>query len=820
MINNYFPSIFMRLYKYVFLLCCAVGFCQILSAQDAVLMGVVKDQEGQPIVEVAIQEIGQGNGVYSDSSGKYILRLIGKEKAGIRVKVLGYELNSFNIHFHGGDTLHKDILMRRFANTLPDVKVRDQNFRNEAGDIKLDMKNIDRLPSTVGGVEGLLKILVGSHNELTSQYTVRGGNYDENLVYVNGFEIYRPFLIHSGQQEGLSFVNPDLVQSVNFSVGGFQAKYGDKMSSVLDVTYKKPTHFAGSVLLNLLGAKAHLEGASRDKKFTYLVGVRQKSNKYLLQSQPTKGEYTPSFSDFQALLRYQFNKKWSTEVIGNYARNRFDFIPEEQTAAFGYINKAYELHTFYNGQEQDQFDTYFGGAAINFVPNGKVTLKLQASAFQTNEFQTSDIYGEYGLFEVESDLGKTDFGQVKASLGSGAVHNFIRDYLTANVFQVKHTGTFKAKSQFFQWGLDFKKVRVNDQMLEWERRDSAGFSLPNSDTVINFTRNIHTDNLLSYYQTSAYLQDNVLLTRAYNMTLNVGLRATYSFLNEELILSPRIQYAFTPQWKQDIVFRFATGMYAQPPFYKEMRDLNGQLHTDLKAQKSWHIAGGFDYNFQMWGDRPFKLTSEVFYKFLWDLVPYEYDNVSVRYYANNNGRGYAYGGELRLYGDIVEGTPSWVSLGLLKTSNQFLNQTTGEFGTMMPRPTDQRVNVGMFFSDYLPRNKNFKMYLNAIYSSGLPFSPPGKATDPAFRSLRLPDYKRVDIGFSSLLLDGQNKKLHAYSLFNGFNSIWLSLEVFNLLGIRNTISYQWIKDFTTENTFAVPNRLTGRLLNVKLEFKF
>lgn len=792
----------------------------VANAQETVLMGHVTDEQNQPVAHVAIHELGTDNGVYSDEKGNYALKLETKDKAGIRATALGYEMNSFNVHFQKGDTVHKDILMRRFMNTLNEVNIKDEHLRNEAGSVSLDVKNVDLLPSVVGGVEGLLKILVGSHNELTSQYTVRGGNYDENLVYVNGFEIYRPFLIHSGQQEGLSFVNSDLVQNVTFSVGGFQAKYGDKMSSVLDVTYKTPQKFAGSVLLSLLGGKAHLEGASKNKKLSYLLGVRQKSNKYLLQSQPTKGQYNPSFTDFQGMLHYQFNKKWSAELIGNYARNRFDFIPEEQVSAFGYVNEVYQLHTFYHGQEHDQFDTYFGGAALHWQPNEKLHLNLQASTFQTDEFQTYDIFGEYNLYEVESDLGKTNFGQVKASLGSGAIHDFARDYLTANVVQVKHTGSYNAGKHFLLWGADVKKVIVDDQMLEWERRDSAGFSLPFDTSEIRFVKNLHADNDLDYYQTSAFVQDNILLNQSKSMTLNVGLRGTYSFLNKEFILSPRVQYAFKPDWKRDIVFRFATGMYAQPPFYQEMRDLNGQLHTNLKAQKSWHFAAGLDYNFQMWGDRPFKLTGEIFYKKLWDLDPYEYDNVSIRYYANNSGRGYAYGGEVRLFGDLVKDAPSWISVGFLKTENQFLDAATGQYGPMMPRPTDQRLNFGMFFSDYLPRNKNFKMYLNTIYATGLPFSPPGKGTDATYSRLRLPDYKRVDIGFSALLLDGDNKKLHAFSLFNSFNSIWLSLEVFNLLGIQNTISYQWIQDYTTNNIYAVPNRLTSRLLNVKLELKF
>lgn len=807
--------------KAPFLLLCFLLLADVcLFGQETLLIGRVVDEQGQGLSRVAIGQIGETNSVLSDENGYYSLSLQGDGKAAIRAKLLGYEMNSFNLHFRKGDSLTREILMRRFSNTVGEVQVRDQRLRGQAGMSKIDIDQVNKLPSTVGGVEGLLKILVGSHNELTSQYTVRGGNYDENLVYVNGFEIYRPFLIHSGQQEGLSFVNSDLVQNVDFSVGGFQAKYGDKMSSVLDVTYKRPQKFAGSVLLSLLGANAHLEGTGRNRKFSYLLGVRQKSNRYLLNAQPIKGEYTPSFSDFQALLRYDFNPHWSLSLIGNYARNRFDFLPQEQEAAFGYVNQALLLHTNFNGQEHDQFDSYFGGMAIDWKPNDKTHLTLQASGFRTREFQTYDIYGEYGLYEVETDLGKTDLGQTKASLGTGIIHDFARDYLTADVLQIKHLGSYDVARHFILWGADLKQVKVDDQILEWQRRDSAGFSVPYRPGSLNMATLLRSQNNLEYLIASAFVQNNILLNEAKNMTLTVGLRGNYHFLNKELILSPRVQFAFKPDWDRDMVFRFASGIYAQPPFYQEMRAWDGKLNTRLKAQKSWHYAMGMDYNFQMWGDRPFKITGELFYKQLWDLVPYEYDNLNIRYYATNSGKGYAYGGEVRLYGDLVKGTPSWVSLGFLNTKQRIWDQVTETYGPFLPRPTDQRVNVGLFFSDYLPRNKNFKMYLNAVYASGLPFSPPGKGTNPIYNKLRLPDYKRVDIGFSALLLDGANKKLHAYSLFNAFNDIWMSLEVFNLLGIQNTISYQWIEDFTTHRTYAVPNRLTSRLLNVKIEFRF
>lgn len=794
-----------------------IGLVSFSFAQTAVIQGKITDEHGQGLFQASIIQIGTNNGISSNESGEFTLIVPADQKLGIQVSLIGYELESFGIKIKAGDTLTKNIQLVRSKSGSIDVQIKDQQIRGEAGSMRINTAKVNELPSTVGGIEGLLKILVGSHNELTSQYTVRGGNFDENLVYVNDFEIYRPFLVRSGQQEGLSFINADLVSGVKFSVGGFQAKYGDKMSSVLDVTYKTPTEFAGSVMLSFLGAQAHLEGASKNKKLTYLIGARQKSNQYLLQSQPTKGQYNPSFSDIQGLLRYKFNDRWEAEVIANYARNRFEFQPQKSEEAFGFVNEVYKLVTYFTGQEMDQFDSKFGGASLTFKPNKRLNLKLLASAFQTNESETYDIQGEYGLFAVESDLGKNDFGQTKASLGSGEIHDFARNYLTANVATFAHRGSYSMKKHFLLWGVDATIVSVKDQLLEWQRRDSAGFSQPYDTSALLMATHFQANNDLQYLRTSAFIQDNILLSS--QMTLNIGVRATYSFLNKEMLVSPRVQYSYKPNWKRDIVFRFASGIYDQPPFYREMRSENGTLNTNLKAQKSFHIATGFDYDFSMMGNRPFKVTAEVYYKDLWDLVPYEYDDVRIRYFANNNAQGYAYGGEVRLYGDLVKDAESWVSVGLLKTDNQIYDPTTGTYSKMFPRPTDQRLNFGMFFSDYLPTNKNFKMYLNMVYATGLPFSPPGEALNPDDQ-LRIPDYKRVDIGFSALLLDGKNRTRRAYSVFNAFKSVWLSAEVFNLLGIENTLSYTWIQDFTSQKTYAVPNRLTSRLINLKLSMDF
>ncbi len=798
------------------LLCCFSA--TLVRAQQATLTGTLTNENGEPITSATVSEIGADNDVLSDSNGVYSILIPADKKVPLRVTMLGYEAEPFYAKVSFGQVLTKDIRLHTLGIMLDEAVVENKAARRNAGTIDLNTKNIDFMPGPVSGVEGLLKILVGSNNELTSQYRVRGGNFDENLVYVNDFEIHRPFLVRSGQQEGLSFVNSDLVGGVLFSTGGFQARYGDKMSSVLDVTYKRPEQFGGSVMLSLLGAQAHLEGASRNGKFSYLIGARQKSNQYLLQSQPTKGQYNPSFTDIQVLLNYRFNNRWESEIIANYARNRFSLIPERSEEAFGYVNEAYKLTTDFRGSEIDQFDTRFAGWSLTHRIGDNSRIKLLASFFQTNESEAYDILGEYFLDAVQTDLGKK-VGETLYSLGTGVIHDYARNELTANVGSLALQGSHSLNNHYLLWGLEGKWVNVNDKLMEWERRDSAGFSQPVSDEQLNMSFSHSAQNDLSYSRISAFVQDNIWLSRKLDMTLSLGLRATYSLLNDEIIVSPRVQYSVKPQWERDIVFRLATGLYAQPPFYREMRDFNGKLNEAQQSQKSYQAAAGFDYNFSMWNNRPFKLTFEAYYKYLWDLVPYEFDNVRIRYFPYNQAQGYAYGAELRLFGDLVKDAESWLSMGYLKTANRISDPATGAYGDYMPRPTDQRVTFGMFFSDYLPRNKNFKMFLNLMYATGLPFNTPGHSLEPGYQ-VRIPDYKRVDIGFAVLLIDSKKPDRPAYSFFSRFESVWLSVEVFNMLGIQNTLSYQWIQDYTTNNVFAVPNRLTSRLINAKLAFKF
>lgn len=794
-----------------------IFFSLISFAQRTTIRGSVVTEEGTVLNNVQIQVLGTTISTESNEEGAFQLVLEQSSKITLRFSFLGYENHFLTLQPHQFSDI-QEVKMTSLRKSIHQVEIVADNLRDQIGSINVGIEQVKNLPSAIGGVEGMLKILVGGNNELVAQYTVRGGNYDENLVYVNDFEINRPFLVRSGQQEGLSFIHPDMVQNINFSVGGFQAKYGDKMSSMLDITYRKPTGFGGKVTASLLGAEAFLQGATKNQKVRFLLGARQKTNQYLLNRQPVKGDYMPSFIDIQGVLDIQLHQKLDLQILGNYARNRFKFEPKESSQAFGLVNQILRLQTNFTGQEDDAFDASFLGLSLSHYINDRLTLKWIASGFASNEYERYDIKGLYALYEVESDMGKTDFGQNKYALGTAESHKFARNQLQAQVFNVGHKGTFSAQSHFIHWGLNYKKVMVDDYLNEWHRRDSAKFSQPHHPKYTLMDFSVNADNKVDYNAFDFYIQDNISFDTRHKMILNVGLRSNYNDRNKEWLWSPRIQWSIAPDWERNIMFKLASGSYAQPVFYREMRYLDGQLNSDLKAQKSWQWSAGMDYVFSALNQRPFKVTAELFYKSLWDLVPYEYDDVRIRYHSENIGKGYAYGGELRLFGDLVKDAESWLSIGYLKTSEKIWNEVGEEWSDWRPRPTDQRLSFGLYFSDYLPRNKNFKLYLSMLYATGLPTGPAGTILERTSNATRLPDYKRVDIGFAALLLNGD--KEHHLPLWNSFKNIWLTAEVLNLLGIENTLSYQWIQDFSSNNFYAVPNKLSKRLVNLKLAIEF
>ncbi len=797
-----------------------------LYAQQAWIKGSIKDEQQRAVADVLISFEQQQ--AVSDAQGFFQLAITADKKGALRLSKTGFIAQQYTLQLKKDETKILEVQLKERIFEIKEVVKKADRQRFEAGAIIVDASKAGINPSTIGGIEGIIKTLVGSTNELTSQYNVRGGNYDENLVYVNDFEITRPFLVRSGQQEGLSFVNADLASHVQFSVGGFQSKYGDKMSSVLDITYKKPKQFAGSASLSLLGGSLHLEGATKNNKLSYLVGLRQKTNQYLLQAQPTKGVYNPSFTDVQTLLNYKVNEQWEWEFLGNYARNRFNFLPEEQTSSFGLVNKAYQLRMFYTGAELDQFDTKFMGLSTTYRPNKNLRLKFLASAYFSNEKESYDISGEYLLGELETDLGKANFGQVKTYLGTGVIQNYARNFLQVQQKSIGHRGSYIHKKQVWLWGADLQSIAIQDQLLEWERRDSAGFTQPYNPAQLTMMKSYRSNANLSYEKVQGFIQNNFKWNDSLDLTFSVGVRFNYDFLNKELVVSPRMQVAYKPKWQRDVVMRAALGWYAQPPLYREMRNLEGVLNTALLSQKSMHAVLGYDYNAR-WGRRSLRITNEIYYKKLWDLVPYEYDNIRIRYFGKSNSSGYAYGIETRFYGDLVKNATSWISVGLMKTAEDLkddfytLKNIAGADSAIVrpgfiPRPSDQRLMLGMYFEDYLPNNENVKVHLNFMYGTGLPFGPPDaiRYSD----TLRLPSYKRVDIGFSAQLFKRKSQEAATTAAHKKINSAWLSLEVFNLLGIQNTLSYTWVQDQSSGKTFAVPNRLTSRLLNLKLIVKF
>ena len=667
--------------------------------------------ESIAIEGVNVSILGSSSGTSTDLMGKYQLKVKANTTQKVAFSFIGFETQVIEIPMlKMGQEYELNVQLSSNQIRIDDVNIEDQQIRTSTFE-KIDSKHVTVLPTSNSGVEDLIKTMPGvsSSNELSSQYNVRGGNYDENLVYVNGIEIYRPFLIRSGQQEGLSFVNSDLVSAIQFSAGGFAAKYGDKMSSVLDITYKKPVDFYGSATLSFLGANLHLEGSSPSKKFSYLIGARKKSTKYVLNSLDTKGEYTPDFTDVQTYVNYDFSDQLSIAYLGNYSNNRYQQIPQNRSTRFGTISVPLEVRIFFEGQEIDEYETFFNALSFNWQPNSNINLNLTGSAFTTYESETFDILGQYWLYEIENDLGSDDFGEATFNRGVGSHLNHARNYLQADVFSIQHNGLFTKEDIEFRWGLKSQSEQIRDVLSEWILIDSAGFSLPHpvdnlAEELIE-PQSFDLENVLKAqanlksYRHNAYIQYQQSISR---ITLNAGVRGSYWDLNEEYLVSPRASLSYRPSWRNDILFRVSSGVYYQSPFYREMRNLVGELNKSLKAQKSTHFILGSDYNFSIW-KRPFKLVTELYYKQLNNLIPYEIDNVRIRYYAENSAEGYAGGVDIRLNGEFVKGMESWASLSVMKTIADIENDFyTDENGTIKEigyyaRPADQRVNFSLFF---------------------------------------------------------------------------------------------------------------------------
>ncbi len=810
-----------RLFLFILLLILSAS----TAAQRATVEGYIRTPEDTPVGFVNLAVEGTATGTTSNDEGFFRLGIPAGEELYLLISHLGFRPERIQVEAQEGEVVILEITLEPLVTDLPDIEIRDRQVLG--GDlIKIDPRHTSALPGPTAGIEGLIHTMPGvsTATELSSQYSVRGGSYDENLVYVNGIEIYRPFLVRSGQQEGLSFLNPEMVSSINFSAGGFNAVYGDKMASVLDITYKEPEEFSGSFSMSLLEGSLQLGGISENGRFSYLAGVRYKSNQYLLGTLDTQGDYRPSFTDIQALLKYRISGNISLSLLGNFNDNKFRFRPEVQRTRFGTITEVREFTVYFDGQEVNRFTTATAALSLDYSPHDDLDIQLITSLFQTDENENFDILGQYWLHRVETDFGEDDFGQPTGEpLGVGTFLNHARNYLNAIVFNAETKGSWRNESNELRWGLRFRHEDIFDRLSEWNMIDSAGYSLPQhpSDAII-LQDTLSTRINMNSNRIAAYLQNTWELDRTHGRySFTAGLRANYWSFNNQLILSPRSTLLYKPQWLERWTFRASAGYYHQPPFYRELRDMQGRLNEDIRAQESIHLVLGSTYHFTAW-DRPFQYSTEVYHKILSDLIPYQLNNVRIRYYADNISSGHTTGLDMKIHGEFVPGIDSWASLSLMqareKIEGSYVFNAEGEKipAGYIPRPTDQRFNFSMFFQDFLPRNPRYQVQLGFFYGTGLPFWPP--TSDLNVDSGRMPSYQRVDIGFSKQLIgeatsfDGSNPLRH-------FESMWLTAEIFNLLEINNTISYSWIKD-VQNNMFAIPNYLTSRLINIKLIARF
>ncbi|WP_288155798.1 TonB-dependent receptor [Phocaeicola sartorii] len=792
----------MRFFKYIICLFLLLPTSlQILAQNRVKLSGRVIDDEQNPVIFAIIKVEDQASGTTTDLQGRYQLDFSSADTVTVTFSMMGYVTKKKKLIRPQGN-MRLNITLQTQSINIGEITVKDIR-RQMNSTQQLNTENLKRLPSTTGNaVEELVSAQAGvsTHNELSSQYNVRGGSFDENSVYINGVEIYRPMLISSGQQEGLSIINSDMVESINFSAGGFEAKYGDKMSSVLDITYKKPKKFETSVSASLLGAGLYVGYAKKRISMTH--GVRYKTNQYMLGSLETKGEYSPRFLDYQTYISWSPNRHWSLDFIGNISQNKYDFLPADRHTKFGTMQDVKSFRVYFDGKEKDLFRTLFGTLNLSHHFTDRTRLSFIASAFATKEQETYDIQGQYWLDETHTT----------EQLGVGTYMEHARNYLDANMKSLKLLFSHTPKGHNIQTGLTWKHETIRENSREWEMRDSAGYSIPHTDHRLDLIYNQKSSNRISSNRIELFSQDTWRFTNRYGIfSLNYGVRMSYWNWNKEWLFSPRISLGIIPTFNEDFTFRIATGLYYQAPFYKELRDtvtIGGTsqvtLNSDIKSQRSLQVVLGGDYRFKL-VNRPFKFTTEIYYKALSNLIPYNVDNVKIVYYGGNIGSGYTTGIDFKLFGEFVVGTDSWISFSLMK-AQQKVN------GKSFPQATDQRYNLNFFFSDFFPGTTRWKMTLKACIADGLPFGPPHTGLERM--AFRAPAYKRVDIGMSYRLLDNEDgrsqKKIIRY-----LRNIWLGVDCFNLFDISNVSSYYWVTDVTNQQ-YAVPNFLTRRQINARI----
>lgn len=775
------------------------------AAQSFVLQGRVTDEKNNPIELATVSCLAQGKATMTSLKGDFQLTLQSRDSVVIRFSMIGYKAKTRVLrHPKGKQTLQVTLYDDNI--TLGDVQV--QGERIQSGQTQeLKTKDMKMTPNATGNaVEGLVQSQAGvsTHSELSSQYNVRGGSFNENSVYINNIEIYRPFLVRSGQQEGLSIINPDMVERIGFSTGGFEARYGDKMSSALDITYKRPEKLEATLAASMLGASAYL--ALANKKVSWLNGLRYKTTEYLLGSLQDKGEYDPKFLDYQTYFNYRPNKRWEIDFIGNISDNHYNFYPENRSTSFGTMENVTNFTVYFDGQEKDLFRTFFGSFGLKYKFSDNTSVKLLTSAYHTKEQERYDIQGQYWLTQTETS----------ENLGVGTYFEHARNYLQATVMSAKLMLNHKTRRHDIEGALTFKRERIKENSVEYEMRDSAGYSVPHTGQDLYMVYSLRANNRLNASRTEAYLQDTWRFTSGSDSamthyTLNYGIRMSHWNFNRETIVSPRVSLGIIPAFNENVMFRFATGLYYQAPFYKELRDTTtvnhvtvAELNRNIKSQRSIHFIAGFDYRFRM-SNRPFRFSTEAYYKILQNLVPYSVNNVKIVYYGDNVCSGHAAGVDFKLYGEFVPGADSWITLSLMDTRMK-LN------GRSMPLPTDQKWAVNLFFTDYFPGTTRWKMNLKLAYADGLPFSAPHRELER--NSFRAPAYKRADIGMSYRLIN--NEDHHSRIVLK---NMWLGVDCLNLFDISNVNSYYWVTDVTNQQ-YAVPNYLTGRQINARVLLEF
>ncbi len=797
--------------------------CHLLDAQKARLSGRVMDVRGDGLPGASLQAGGQfttadplGNFAFELDPGAYwlVVRSVGHRSDSMRIAMGPNEERALNFRLKRNDEL------------LQGVDVVDERARDDTR-TQLDAKSLEFQTGPQQGVEGLIKTLPGvvSNTELSSQYSVRGGNFDENMVYVNGIEVYRPFLARSGQQEGLSFINPYMVDHIEFSAGGFEASYGDRMSSVLDIQYRRPDSFRLQSEASLMGGAITVDGVSSNKRLSTVTGARYRTNQLLLGSLDTDADFRPEYFDLQTYWRFKIDEQWTLNALGSYASNLYEVLPSTRSTDFGSFQEALRLTVFFDGKERYTYRTVFGALNAEQKVSDQLLLQYTFSAYQSVEQEYFDVIGAYRLGELELNLGSDDFGEVVQERGVGEFQNFARNELDAIFFNLEHKGMYFFDRSTLSWGLKFQRDDIIDRYKEWERIDSAGYNVPHNPSVsppggdpveawpsielfehFDSRASVQSGRVMAFVQDSRSWRLDSLGSR---LALAAGIRTHYWSFNKQMTWSPRATLSYNPISEYDAVWRLSVGWYHQPPIYREMRDLQGGVNADIRAQESIHFVLGNDLKLKLW-DRPFRLVTEAYYKQLSDLIPYELDNVRIRYSAQNSANGFAAGLDARINGEFVPGIDSWASMSIMTVQEDIRGDQAG----YIPRPTDRRVNFGLYFQDYLPSDPSFRMSLSLFYGTGFPFGPPQSAR--AEQTFRIPAYRRVDIGFLKVFKERGKKA--KWSVLNQFETVWVGLEVFNLLEIRNTVSYLWVRDISTARQYAVPNYLTNRLLNLKLAF--